>query len=79
MILNTNCLYAFSLNPPPDVLNLLASTSGLDSTKIVDTFKLNNLLQFIYRGSIRDNKSMNLCIIPGHTKNLLLDYLRLEH
>lgn len=75
----TNCLYAFSLNPPPDVLNLLASTSGLDSTKIVDTFKLNNLLQFIYRGSIRDNKPMNLCIIPGHTKNLLLDYLRLEH
>lgn len=75
----TNCLYAFSLNPPPDVLNLLASTSGLDSTKIVDTFKLNNLLQFIYRGSIRDNKPMNLCIIPEHTKKLLLDYLKLEH
>lgn len=73
----TNCLYAYSLNPPPDVLNLLTTGSELCRNDILDTFKLNNLLQFIYRGSIRDNKPMNLCILPEHTKMLLKEFLGL--
>ena len=73
----TNCLYAFSLNPPPSVLHLLTATSGIELEKIKATFKLNNLLQFIYRGSIRQNKLMNLCIIPADTRALLDDFL--EH
>lgn len=72
----TNCLYAFSLNPPPSVLNLLVKTSGISAKKINATFKLNNLLQFIYRGSIRQNKPMNLCIIPADTRALLEDFLK---
>ena len=72
----TNCLYAFSLNPPPSVLNLLVKTSGIKANKINATFKLNNLLQFIYRGSIRQNKPMNLCIIPADTRALLDDFLK---
>jgi hypothetical protein len=72
----TNCLYAFSLNPPPSVLNLLTATSGIELEKIKATFKLNNLLQFIYRGSIRQNKPMNLCIIPADTRALLDDFLK---
>jgi hypothetical protein len=72
----TNCLYAFSLNPPPSVLNLLVKTSGISAKKINATFKLNNLLQFIYRGSIRQNKPMNLCIIPADTRALLDDFLK---
>ena len=72
----TNCLYAFSLNPPPSVLNLLTGTSGIGANKIKDTFKLNNLLQFIYRGSIREEKPMNLCIIPADTRALLDDFLK---
>jgi hypothetical protein len=72
----TNCLYAFSLNPPPSVLNLLTATSGIELEKIKATFKLNNLLQFIYRGSIRQNKPMNLCIIPADTRALLDDFLQ---
>jgi hypothetical protein len=72
----TNCLYAFSLNPPPSVLNLLVKTSGVKANKINATFKLNNLLQFIYRGSIRQNKPMNLCIIPADTRALLDDFLK---
>jgi hypothetical protein len=71
----TNCLYAFSLNPPPSVLNLLTTTSGIELEKIKATFKLNNLLQFIYRGSIRQNMPMNLCIIPADTRALLDDFL----
>lgn len=74
----TNCLYAYSLNPPPDVLNLLTTGSGFEKNDILDTFKLNSLLQFIYRGSIRDNKPMNLCILPEHTERLLKDYLGLS-
>jgi len=73
----TNCLYAYSLNPPPDVLNLLVTGSEFSRNDILDTFKLNNLLQFIYRGSIRDNKPMNLCIIPEHTEKLLKEFLGL--
>jgi hypothetical protein len=72
----TNCLYAFSLNPPPSVLNLLTATSGIELEKIKATFKLNNLLQFIYRGSIRQDKPMNLCIIPADTRALLEDFLK---
>jgi hypothetical protein len=72
----TNCLYAFSLNPPPSVLILLSRISELESEKIKATFKLNNLLQFIYRGSIRQNKPMNLCIIPADTRALLDDFLK---
>lgn len=72
----TNCLYAFSLNPPPSVLNLLTATSGIESEKIKATFKLNNLLQFIYRGSIRQNKPMNLCVIPADSRALLEDFLK---
>ena len=72
----TNCLYAFSLNPPPSVLNLLVKTSGIKANKINATFKLNNLLQFIYRGSIRQDKPMNLCIIPADTRALLDDFLK---
>jgi len=71
----TNCLYAFSLNPPPSVLSLLVKTSGIKANKINATFKLNNLLQFIYRGSIRQDKPMNLCIIPADTRALLDDFL----
>jgi len=73
----TNCLYAYSLNPPPDVLNLLATGSEFNRNDILDTFKLNNLIQFIYRGSIRDNKPMNLCIIPEHTERLFKEFLGL--
>jgi len=72
-----NCLYAFSLNPPPTVVNLLADNSSTNENDIISTFKLNNLLQFIFRGSIRENKPMNLCIIPHVTRNLLLEFL--EH
>jgi hypothetical protein len=72
----TNCLYAFSLNPPPLVLNLLVKTSGISAKKINATFKLNNLLQFIYRGSIREKQPMNLCIIPADTRALLDDFLK---
>jgi hypothetical protein len=72
----TNCLYAFSLNPPPSLVNLLTGTSGIGAQKIKATFKLNNLLQFIYRGSIRQNKPMNLCIIPADTRALLDDFLK---
>lgn len=72
----TNCIYAFSLNPPPSILNLLEATSGLDKGKIEATFKLNNLLQFIFRGSIRENKPMKLCIIPHRTRGLLDEFLR---
>ena len=72
----TNCLYAFSLNPPPSLVNLLTGTSGIGANKIKATFKLNNLLQFIYRGSIRQNKPMNLCIIPADTRALLDDFLK---
>lgn len=72
----TNCLYAFSLNPPPAVLNLLEATSGLEKSEIEATFKLNNLLQFIFRGSIRENKPMNLCIIPQKTRALLDNFLK---
>ena len=72
----TNCLYAFSLNPPPSVINLLVSSSKIDADKIKTTFKLNNLLQFIYRGSIRENKPMNLCIIPADTRALLDEFLK---
>lgn len=71
----TNCLYAFSVNPQPDVLNLLSKCSGLSKSNMINTFKLNNLLQFIYRGSIRNNVKMNLCILPEDTKQLLLNYL----
>jgi hypothetical protein len=73
----SNCLYAYSLNPPPDVLNLLTTGTGFCRNDILDTFKLNNLLQFIYRGSIRDNKPMNLCILPEHTEELLKKFLGL--
>lgn len=72
----TNCLYAFSLNPSPSLVNLLTGTSGIGAQKIKATFKLNNLLQFIYRGSIRQNKPMNLCIIPADTRALLEDFLK---
>lgn len=72
----TNCLYAFSLNPPPAILNLLEATSGLKKTEIEATFKLNNLLQFIFRGSIRENKPMKLCIIPETTRGLLDAFLK---
>ena len=72
----TNCLYAFSLNPPPSVLILLSRISELESEKIKATFKLNNLLQFIYRGSIREKQPMNLCIIPADTRALLDDFLK---
>ena len=72
----TNCLYAFSLNPSPSMVNLLTGTSGIKANKINATFKLNNLLQFIYRGSIRQNKPMNLCIIPADTRALLDDFLK---
>jgi hypothetical protein len=72
----TNCLYAFSLNPSPSLVNLLTGTSGIGASKIKATFKLNNLLQFIYRGSIRQNKPMNLCIIPADTRALLEDFLK---
>jgi hypothetical protein len=75
----TNCLYAFSLNPPPAVLNLLEATSGLKKTEIEATFKLNNLLQFIFRGSIRENKPMKLCIVPQTTRSLLDGFLRIHH
>lgn len=71
----TNCLYAFSLNPPPSILNLLTETSGLKKEDIEATFKLNNLMQFIFRGSIRENKSMNICIIPQRTRELLDRFL----
>jgi hypothetical protein len=72
----TNCLYAFSLNPSPSLVNLLTGSSGIGANKIKATFKLNNLLQFIYRGSIRQNKPMNLCIIPADTRALLDDFLK---
>ena len=72
----TNCLYAFSLNPPPSLVNLLTGTSGIGANKIKATFKLNNLLQFIYRGSIREKQPMNLCIIPADTRALLDDFLK---
>ena len=71
-----NCLYAFSLNPSPSMVNLLTGTSGIKANKINATFKLNNLLQFIYRGSIRQDKPMNLCIIPADTRALLDDFLK---
>lgn len=74
----TNCLYAFSLNPPPAILNLLEATSGLKKSEIEATFKLNNLLQFIFRGSIRENKPMNLCIIPHETRTLLDNFLKVS-
>lgn len=74
----TNCLYAFSLNPPPAILNLLEATSGLKKSEIEATFKLNNLLQFIFRGSIRENKPMKLCIIPQKTRSLLDDFLKVH-
>ena len=72
----TNCLYAFSLNPPPSLVILLSATSGIELEKIKATFKLNNLLQFIYRGSIREKQPMNLCIIPADTRALLDDFLK---
>jgi hypothetical protein len=72
----TNCLYAFSLNPPPSLVILLSGTSGIELEKIKATFKLNNLLQFIYRGSIREKQPMNLCIIPADTRALLDDFLK---
>jgi hypothetical protein len=74
----TNCLYAFSLNPPPAILNLLEATSGLKKAEIEATFKLNNLLQFIFRGSIRENKHMKLCIVPQTTRRLLDDFLKIH-
>jgi hypothetical protein len=72
----TNCLYAFSLNPPPAILNILEATSGLKKAEIEATFKLNNLLQFIFRGSIRENKPMKLCIVPQTTRALLDGFLK---
>lgn len=71
----TNCLYAMTLNPHPAILNILSDKSGFSKGEIENTFQLNNLLQFIYRGSIRNNQSMNLCIVPEKTKKLLQRFL----
>lgn len=73
----TNCVYAITMNPPPDVLNMLADdkAAGLNHQNMVDTYQLNNFLQFIYRGSIRANQKMQLYCIPDRTRASVQTFL----
>lgn len=74
----TNCVYAISMNPPPDVLHMLSDSKAdcLDQASMKDTHKLNNFLQFIYRGSIRANQKMQLYCIPDRTRELAMAFLK---
>lgn len=74
----SNCVYAISMNPPPDVLHMLSDSKadGLDQASMKDTHKLNNFLQFIYRGSIRANRKMQLYCIPDRTRDLAEAFLK---
>ena len=74
----TNCVYAITMNPRPDVMNMLSdkTADGLDRNNMTEVYQLNNCLQFIYRGCIRAKKKMQLYCIPDQTRELVQKFLK---
>jgi hypothetical protein len=82
----TNCFYGVNLFYPPNVLNLLEQMYGqyeqqegepLLRSRIKDVFAFNALIQFIFRGSIRQSppQEMNLLILADRSEKLLKEFL----
>jgi predicted transcriptional regulator len=81
----TNCFYGVNLFYPPNVLKMLVAMYGEHhqqdeaslNSQIKDVFALNALIQFIFRGSIRQSPplEMNLLILADRSENLLKEFL----
>lgn len=68
----TNCLYAVNVYPDMTLVNHLAQF-GIQVDK--DGYALSEMIQFLFRGSIRQHKEMYILILSNRMRKLLEDYL----
>lgn len=68
----TNCIY--TVNVYPDV-NLVQHLSNVDVKVDKNMYALSELIQFLFRGCIRQHKEMHLLILSNRMRALLMKYL----
>lgn len=71
----SNCIYTINIYPHTSVVEHLASF-GIYVDK--DEYALSELIQFIFRGSIRLHKDMYVCILSQRMENILRDWVEKE-
>lgn len=67
-----NCLYTINIYPNGSIEGHLRSF-GIDVDR--DSFALSELIQFVFRGSIRQHLPMNLCILSDRMRGLFTEWL----
>lgn len=71
----TNCIYTINIHPNGSLKSHLAASGVLMDR---DKYALSELVQFIFRGSIREYKPMDLYILSDRMRALLEDWLLLD-
>lgn len=69
----TKCIYTINIYPNGSLESHLAS---MGITLDRDMYALSELIQFIFRGSIREHKKMHVLILSERMSNLLQDWLQ---
>lgn len=69
------CIYAANLFSNVTEMNYLKSLGIKMTEEQFDSFCLSNLIQFMFRGCIRQNKPMKILILSKRVKNLLENWL----
>lgn len=68
----TNCIYTVNVYPDVTLVNHL-SQFGIKVDK--DSYALSEMIQFLFRGSIRQHKDMHILVLSNRMRGLLEDYL----